>query len=509
MISHAHSILRALLVASIAFAGGNCFASPDVLFVGAGTPTTYRTLGLAAYNAANCGPNSWTQEQGAGQMGVDNRPNAPSISGDIWVIWATDSKGNITTICAFFAVDSVQAVRLYLAQPTGSVCLLTQQIGSPGANLLPHVTDVPLSQAAYNAINCQVLNAAFSELRAEDAKFDTAKWLLTPPPLGYGPGPIGTPVQGIDSSSLPIVGFAISGPDPITGVKAKNFSESDLGASPLVVFVNAQDTSSAGLGNPAFNNVDRFVLAATLNGTFTRTRDLWATSRLPCVGPHVFLPSPVSGPWAIMEYGIVDSKEVGSTQELDVQIPTDNPLNESDGPCGGSRQRLLGDGATVATVGATLDSIAYVAWRTSLLDRISTTAKYVKVDDVDPLFADYAKGSFPICGDPCPGLVTFQNVLDGAYPLWNVIRAVTANPVPPAVVTLIKSAQAQTSNYPDYVPSTSLLVFRSHYKQYVAPHNGHCDDTQAGGDVGGAVFTISGDEDFCTDTGLELTGMKQ
>lgn len=498
------STFRAFLLAAFALFGANCFAATSVPFVGVGTGTMFRTLGLAAYSTATCGTNSWTQKGGAN--GVDNRPGAPSIEGVVWVIWATDGSGNITTICAYLEVDSVQAVRLYLAQPTGTLCLDSQDVGAAGNDLLPNITDTVLTQAAYNAINCQPFNAALSELRAEDAKFDTDEWLV-PPPKGYGPGPIGMPVQGGGSS--PIVDFAISGQDPITGQQAKIFAESDVGATPLVVFANTTDAAPGHLGSAAFSNVDRFVLSGVLNGTLSRTRDLWPSSGLPCIGPQVFLPSPVSGPWTIMEYDVVDSKEVGSTQELGVKIPEDNPLNMPEGPCAGSRRRAVSVGSTLKEVGLVTDALSYLPWYTSLFDSFTTLTKYVKVDDVDPLFANYSNGTFPVCSLPCPGLVTFNNVMDGGYPLWNIIRAVTANPEPAFVASLVSGAEAQTSNYPDYVPSNSLLVFRSHYKEYVAPHNGYCNNIQTGGDVGGAVLTIQSDEDYCTDTGLELTGLRQ
>jgi len=58
-------------------------------------------------------------------------------------------------------------------------------------------------------------------------------------------------------------------------------------------------------------------------------------------------------------------------------------------------------------------------------------------------------------------------------------------------------------------------VLRSHYKQSgIFPANGSggdCTNGEAGGDVGGAVLTIQGDQDYCaaTSTKSGRTNLKQ
>jgi hypothetical protein len=76
---------------------------------------------------------------------------------------------------------------------------------------------------------------------------------------------------------------------------------------------------------------------------------------------------------------------------------------------------------------------------------------------------------------------------------------------------LVTASQAEVLNIPDFVPFSRLTVFRSHYEQSgVAPRNGHkARTTEAGGDVGGAVFTVQADDDFIADTGTELVNYKQ
>ena len=132
--------------------------------------------------------------------------------------------------------------------------------------------------------------------------------------------------------------------------------------------------------------------------------------------------------------------------------------------------------------------------------------KYLTVDGVDPLFANYEGGFIPTCTAPCPGIVQFTHVLDGSYPIWNILRIVTASPTPGTITSLVNAAQTQVLNVPDFVPIGSMQVFRSHYSQSgFGAHNGHKTGTkESGGDVQGAVFTVQSDLDSITDTGLEL-----
>jgi hypothetical protein len=56
----------------------------------------------------------------------------------------------------------------------------------------------------------------------------------------------------------------------------------------------------------------------------------------------------------------------------------------------------------------------------------------------------------------------------------------------------------QCCKIPDFVPINRLAVFRSHYEQSgVSPKNGNTRGTspEAGGDMGGAVFTKQADLD--------------
>jgi hypothetical protein len=277
-----------------------------------------------------------------------------------------------------------------------------------------------------------------------------------------------------------------------------------------MVFVNTTDTSPGGFGTAAASNISRFELAEYLEGNLTRTRDLIGETGLPSIGAHVFLREPTSGTMNTMEFSVPRDLELESTQELNVNPATDNPLDIAYAS-GGTRERVIGTGEMVSTVGATEDALGYAFWSTTNFAKVISTTKYLSVDGADPLEPIYTGGTFPTCVAPCPGLIPFTNVLNGGYPIWNVLRVITASPAPATVTTLLTAAEAGVTNIPDFVAFSSLPVFRSHYGQSGrGGADGYCPKTvESGGDIGGAVFTIQSDLDFCTDTGKEILGLRQ
>jgi hypothetical protein len=502
---------KAVLVLTALIVPASSFGAVNVKFNAAGSSAAFNALALAAYSSSQCGTNIWTKKSTA--QGIDGRSaSIPAETANIWVIWATDASGNVTTICSYLRTDSIVGVRLFMATPRGTLSIPSSNIGVVGDNLVPTLTDVPLSTNAFNAINGKAFNCAPTDIRAEDALFGTTRALAAynPPTysgLGYGPGPIGTPVlSAFSTATANVIGFAISGADPITGQTVPAWTSTNVGGQVALVFVNTNDTNSGGLGSSSFQNVDRFVLANVLNGTLTRTRDLIPASGLPSVGLHTMLREPLSGTMNTVEFQITRNKEVGSTQETNVNPAAGgNPLNITYAS-GGSRQRVIGTGEMTAQVSAITDSLGYAFWSTGNFAKVVGNTKYLTVDGVDPLFANYAGGFIPTCVAPCPGIVQFTHVIDGSYPIWNILRVVSAKPVPAAITSLVNASQTQVVNVPDFVPIASMQVFRSHYTQSgKLASNGHKgSNPESGGDVQGAVFTVQADLDNITDTGLEL-----
>jgi hypothetical protein len=517
-------ILALSAVAALSLAP-NGLAQPTVLFNGVGAAGAFNAFGLAARlsngTTGVCGAYNWTRKSGTVATGFDSRSSTiATVTGSIWVVWDTEPA---TMVCAYFSVDAAVANRLFFAQPTGQLELASSAVGSPGDNqvpILPADTALPLD--VYTALNGTVFNAAVSNLRPEDALFATNRALTalgtdtgatSYKVLGYGPGPIGADINSEFSLGYQqVVGYALTGTDPISGDPIPAYTTTNVGTEVELILVNTSDTSSAGLGNPAFTNVDRFTLARVLAGLSTRTRDLIPSSGLPAVHLHVVLRDPLSGSMNIVEFCITNAKEIALSQENGV-TPTatgGNPLDLTSAD-GATRQRAIGTSEEVKEIGLISDSLGYAAFSFGNVKPVVSTAKYLTVDGVDPLYSAYAGGTLPTCTAPCPGAVTFPNIVNGSYPIWNILLVITAKAVPSGVNALITAAQTQIAQIPDFIPYDQLLVFRSHYTQSgFSAKNGHAArEVESGGDMGGAVLTIQEDLDSITDTKKEITGLHQ
>jgi ABC-type phosphate transport system substrate-binding protein len=524
MTKFACSIAKMTII-SLALFATSSFAQV-VQFNGAGSSAMFNTFGFAARLGASpvCGKSgvahNWSKKNGASAH--DSRSASISdVTGNIWVVW--DNSTTPTVICAYLSIDSGIGDRAFFAVPTNTIVLAPADSGSAGDQLVPTPmpADENLPSAVFNALNGAAFNAAMTDIRPEDALFATNRAMATLTAnrsgLGYGPPPIGVPIHSFFStkSVLP-VGFALTGTDPISGKAARSsYTTTNIGASPVVVFVNKTNTLAGHLGSSVFSNVNRFVLASLLGGpqsgfySLTRTRDLAPTLGLPSVGIHVMLREPLSGTYNTMEFNIPNSKEIASSQEIGVTPPADNPLNQGYAS-GGSRQRVVGTGEMVAEVAATPDSLGYSFWGFGNFANVTTSTKYLTVDGVDPIRASYTGGTFPTCpAPPCTGALTFPNVKNGTYPIWSVLRIVTASPVPTGIANLVHAAIANATTIPDFVPANQLFVFRSHYTQAgIVGANGH-KNPEKGGDVGGAAYTVQADSDNILDTGLEILNQKQ
>jgi hypothetical protein len=511
------TIAAGLSIALITFLGPNAFAANPVAVNLTGSSAQFNLTALGGYSTSACGTNIWTQKSSSSApiQGVDQRAGGgPVQPGNIWIIWNT----SMTTICAYLTVDTIVGAQMFYAVPKYTLSIDPSWVGQNGGNLIPTLVDVPLPSAVYTALNNQSFNGAALDVRPEDALFEENR-ILAPLDtvnyngLGYGPGPVGTPILSAFSTKSAIpVAFAISGTDPISGGPIPPWTTVNVGADPMIFFVNTQDTNPGGFGTAQFANIDRWTLTDVLNGTLTRTRDITNVKGLPSVGIQVILREPLSGTYTTTEFNIPRTAEINSTQELNVDPSQSggNPLNVTYAS-GGSRRRVIGNGEMVAEVPQIEDAFGYAFWSTGNFAKALSTTKYLSVDGVDPLNYSWyqSSGHFPNCVYPCKGLIPFVNVLNGSYPAWSILRIATNLPIPAGISKLIVNEQTQAANgFPDFVPYFSMQVFRSHYDrpgQVGSTSNGHAGEpTEAGGDVGGAVFPIVADTDFFSDTGLQL-----
>jgi hypothetical protein len=534
MTNKATKMAAAMSLALMMFIGVNCFAVAPY-FNGAGSSAAFNSFALAAGPASGggvCGQFIWSKKSGA--QGVDNRGTGLLETGNVWIAW--DNSTTPKKVCSYIAVDSIIGQQLFFAAPTSTFNLLFPA-GTAGDNLIPTLTDTPIPQAVINVLQGKPFNAAPTDIRPEDALFEEAR-VLAPldtvhyTGLGYGPGPVGTPIKSAFSSksSTPAI-YALSGNDPITGQPIPPTRVLDVGVQVVVAIVNAQQGNTANSGHfgdsTSFFNINRRDLTLALNGGYPNTKDLTSVPGQATVPLNVILREPLSGTFTTMEFNIPRNQETNSTQELNVNPATGQGTTCPGQPCGnpmyllnggGWRKRAIGNGEMIAQIGtaANGDALGYAFWSVGNLGGQSPNIRYLQVDGVDPINLSYVDGTLPICSAPCPGIVSFANVASGNYPAWSTLRLVTHRSVPAGVTALIATAQNQVVNiYPDFLPLSSMGVFRSHYKQSgIFPRNhtgGSCSFSEAGGDVGGAVLSIAGDQDYCAATGNHngRVGLKQ
>jgi hypothetical protein len=379
--------------------------------------------------------------------------------------------------------------------------------------------------------------------------------------MGYGPeGGIGTAVlSSYDSTKANVVAYSINGSDPFTHIPIPAFTTQSLGASPIVVFVNTHNNGDGHFGgsNPTFTNINSQILGNVYTGLINFTGDI---NPLAKPNTQIIFPSqrePVSGTYNTFEWQLVRARDGNSdnSQETGVDptmtgclVPTGLYQPPSGGKCGNPlnwpavgnfayRTRSIGTGQMVKAISSATnpDSIGYAFFGLGTFGNIANI-KYLTLDGVDPIYGTYSNGAFPNCTGyfnaapafSCPSgsAPTFANVVAGNYRVWSVLRAIyySSYVVPasgPSVPGLITAAQDSAhASVPDFVPyryctssscdpvsgpfTSGLSVFRSHYgiSGVVNEHNGNtAAGAEAGGDMAGAIFTTSADQDLYNLTG--------
>jgi hypothetical protein len=321
------------------------------------------------------------------------------------------------------------------------------------------------------------------------------------------------------------------GTDPCTGAAAVSVADIiPVAATPVVVAVNATDSN--GFGDSGVTNISRGTLAAFFDGDLCRTGDVGSTRS---AFTTTLIREPFSGTYTTMEYSILAGRGIQGSQESGIATPTAQPSTWTTcNGAGGTQARVTSTGNMVYAIQNIPDSLGYFFWSVSnaaaftSAGGVATNGKYLTVDGVDPLLTTYVNGCIPIAGEHTAGCelsnVTFPNIVNGSYPIWSIQRLVatcsTGAGCTPAQYNEANSLATVaegliSSTLPDFVPAPSLTVFHSHYLPPVASSdqtrlglstiavaNGNCGATEAGGDVGGTVYTTQSDADYCSDFGV-------
>ncbi len=544
-------------------------------FAAVGSSAMWLEVGQAAASTLGC---VWTTSSKTVEQPKDSRVGGGTLeSTTAWIAWSpgagTCSAPSASSIIyTYLNADSTIGNRCFFAKPRCTISI-TGTYPIAGNNQLPGFTDTSLPSTIGTVVNGASVNAAATDIRPEDAEFATLR-ALTPCGnaivsgsqylgLGYQTSTtgVGTAIQGStfqtngSGGSFNIFAFSLTGTDPITGQALPGaFTVTPVGAVPVVVVVNPADSS--GFGSLLVSNVTRATLAGYLDGTYGRVADInpgaFASST---IGSVVYLREPVSGTYNTMEYGIPNSVENKTSQEIGLAAiaansagnpfpalhcasgvtggtwdPSQNPLNENNTTARGTttdsgRWRAIGTGNMLKAVQATSDSLGYAFWSAANFSgATAANDKYLTVDGVDPIQEVWVDGLVPTSGNNLLGDVTLAHVKDGSYPIWSIVRMVTDTSG--TGLTSAQSLVADAVNFlsptqPDFVPVSALGIVRSHFAPpgvtFPSPNSGGlattdtpCNGTaagcaEAGGDVGGLVYSKQADGDYNLDNGV-ITG---
>lgn len=510
------------LQANIAGSSGFWLEAGEAAYALGGTTTT------CAWTSSNTQGGNYT---------TDNRslPGTPFAVdyGALWVTWTPGTAGGTcaapdatSQVWAYINLDAVLGVRCLFAQPQ---CTLSTSAtaGTPGANVLPGITDTPLPAGILATFNGQPITIAASDILPADAKFSTYSTLSECGGLGsgtqyiglgYGPGPLGTlPIYSAFTwQYFNINDFNVYGIDPVSGTAVPPYTITPVGAIPVVVAVNTSNPD--GFGTPALTNINRAQLGLLFGLIFGRTADVlpqqFAGTSATYYPTTALIPEPLSGEYNVFEHSIANSKELYRSQDLDncdpYAPPTDPMIDQRTfGTTVSSRMRTIGTAETLSELQATQDSIGYAFWSAENFTGTSGI-KYVTVDGIDPLQDSYTGGTLP--QGAALANVTLSHVADGTYPLWNEERLISYGS--PAAATLQAYVQAQVSfgsgaAHPEFIPDQQLNVFHSHFAPVDIVFNatntasdgpkvcGAGSNPEDGGDVGGLVFGLQAGADYC------------
>ena len=488
-------------------------------------------------------------------------------SGAAWVQWNSGTgtcavPAGTWSITYFINTDSVVGNRCFFAGCTVTTGYTgTSSTCFTGASTFTGISEqTQICGTVFNAINGTKVTAAATDIRPEDAKFAVNR-ALTPcgtpiqdtVEVNVGGAETATPVytqylgigdqnSGADSQNrvgnkiaegqlstkkFNVLQFNITGNDPFTNTAVPSYSVIELGAVPVVVFVNPSD--GTGFGSLQLSNIDRAILAGYLDGTYGSTSDAFLVSggAAPTSGSNTFLREYMSGTYNTMEYSIPNSVQVHSSQEvgLNAQLANNNGFIFPPYNCTGSgatatfalssnaqsgslsnplyenylrpsgetsiRGREIGTGDEIKAVLATAglgactptstpactspnptqpnvpgkDSLGYAFWSAANFNGARAgTGKYLSVDGIDPLEQDWQDGLIPNTVYDNLGDVSLAHVKDGSYPIYSILRLVAGTTATSTINTLVSNAiKFLSPTQPDFVHVSQLPIVRSHF----------------------------------------------
>jgi len=538
-------LLKAALAVAVAAVSMSAHSNAQTVAVdGLGSSGLFLELGLGASSSLGSIKATCVWSENTNSVIATDSSVTPSLQdkGSAWAAWTTGTGGtcaaptSTSTIYGYLQTDSVVGNRcLFNANLTTAKCSIAYPTTNPASAglILGTAGEVALPVAVANKLNAAKVNAAGTDIRPEDAEFAIARALTscgTPVAtgsqylgLGYTNG--GQIDSEFSSSVFNVINFTLPA----------SFSVTPVGATPVVFVVNGNGDTT-GFSNPSITNITSQTLANFLDGTYSYTQQVLSATGMGD-SAKVLIREPLSGTYNTVEYNVTNTTTAKTSQDVGVNqlaaqkncsgtVPLSNPMNIAT-LSGGARQRAIGTGQELAQVIANPNSLGYSFWSVANFAGFTNTAapfaKYLKVDGIDPLLKSTAtyNGTIPLTGSTNLANVDLHTTAQGTYPVWSLLRLVNFGSSPLAAVTsLASSAQAfvsfgTTTSRPDFITPSTLKVVRSHFIppagtiQPTTAANGHvglassaCTAAEAGGDVGGVVYTLTADSAYCTAHGV-------
>ncbi len=492
-------ILAAFVTAAIAVVPAANAAGPNVHVIAAGSSALYTQTAIAAvndvapialaHNAPGGSIHHFTIKGTSCAEGQcaklhDGRAAIVDETATYWAAWVCPAGGcngaNATDVWSDSQVDSIVGDREYLARAVSELAAGTDLSTSNGADHALDIVSPALFTSGVNNANAAcgaattcddyyipndvwtalsgaagaTLTASLTDIRLEDAFYGTNRALGTPADgaapwikLGYGPGPVGVPIQShFSATSANPVAFGLPGTnDTIDGHAVPDTIEQLPIGEEAVVFITNRSNVAAGLGflvggKPYFNNVIDNVAALNTPSAVGQlfggnncngTNNAWGysgalPSGLSNFAVNPILREPLSGTMNTVEFSsfntfggslsVVGGSSVGNNPAVvpgtsqEANVLAANPLAQvcpvGAGP-EGTRFRAIGTGEEVGKPGGTgvglvADSIGYTFYSMGNVNPLGANANYgyLTLDGIDPTFNKYAGGD---PGQPATG----------------------------------------------------------------------------------------------------------
>jgi uncharacterized protein (DUF2147 family) len=396
-------------------------------------------------------------------------------TGNSWVVWVPSGANTCATnatplyVYGFLQTDSVVGNRcLFNAQAVSNSCTISYSAaaGTSPAGKIEGGTEVVLPAAVAASLTAAKVNVAATDIRPEDAEFAITR-ALTPcgstvggtgsiaPYLGLGYTNGGSIDSHFSSNTFNVINFTL----PST------FYVTPVGFDPIVVVVNSTDAAGTGFNNSLLTTISSAVLAQYLDGSIGDTAAALPQSATQTPMPTtVLVREPLSGTYNTMEYNIPNTGSMQTSQDVGVnQLPSQqncsgsvvgsNPMAIENTIAGSWRYRAIGTGQELAETFATNDALGYGFWGVSNFAAAPATSKYLQVDHVDPIQTTYTHGVIPTTSTELSE-VTFNNVSNGTYPIWSLVRYVTVDAKSRNLMQTLADAAGTFSgtSHPDFLP---------------------------------------------------------